>query len=73
MEDSVFRDGLRSDRYPRTEPTTREQQVLELVEQGFKNKDIANELGIRPGTVKIQVETYLREDRYPRTLRPGAQ
>ena len=56
MEDSVFRDGLRSDRYPRTEPTTREQQVLELVEQGFKNKDIANELGIRPGTVKIHLK-----------------
>ena len=56
MEDSVFRVGLRSDRYPRTELTTREQQVLELVEQGFKNKDIANELGIRPGTVKIHLK-----------------
>jgi two-component system nitrate/nitrite response regulator NarL len=56
MEDSVFRDGLRSDRYPRTELTAREQQVLELVEQGFKNKDIANELGIRPGTVKIHLK-----------------
>jgi len=56
MEDSVFRDGLRADRYPRSELTTREQQVLELVEQGFKNKEIANELGIRPGTVKIHLK-----------------
>jgi two-component system nitrate/nitrite response regulator NarL len=56
MEDCVFRDSSRSDRYPRSELTAREQQVLELVEQGFKNKDIAQELGIRPGTVKIHLK-----------------
>lgn len=56
MEDSVFRDSIRSERYPRSELTAREQQVLELVEQGFKNKEIANELGIRPGTVKIHLK-----------------
>jgi DNA-binding NarL/FixJ family response regulator len=56
MEDSVFKDALRSERYPRSELTPREQQVLELVEQGFKNKDIATELGIRPGTVKIHLK-----------------
>jgi two-component system, NarL family, nitrate/nitrite response regulator NarL len=56
MEESVFKDVLRSDRYPRSELTPREQQVLELVEQGFKNKDIAIELGIRPGTVKIHLK-----------------
>lgn len=56
MEDCVFRDGGRQDRYPRSELTSREQQVLELVEQGFKNKEIANELGIRPGTVKIHLK-----------------
>jgi DNA-binding NarL/FixJ family response regulator len=56
MEDSVFRDSTRPDRYPRTELTAREQQVLELVEQGFKNKEIAVELGIRPGTVKIHLK-----------------
>jgi DNA-binding NarL/FixJ family response regulator len=56
MEDCVFRDSSRSDRYPRSELTTREQQVLELVEQGFKNKEIAQELGIRPGTVKIHLK-----------------
>ena len=56
MEDCVFRDSARSDRYPRSELTAREQQVLELVEQGFKNKEIANDLGIRPGTVKIHLK-----------------
>jgi DNA-binding NarL/FixJ family response regulator len=56
MEDCVFRDQSRSDRYPRSELTSREQQVLELVEQGCKNKDIASELGIRPGTVKIHLK-----------------
>jgi len=56
MEDTVFRDADRPDRYPRSELTAREQQVLELVEQGFKNKEIAQELGIRPGTVKIHLK-----------------
>mgnify|MGYP001298600813 CR=1 FL=1 len=56
MEDSVFRDAARSERYSRTDLTAREQQVLELVEQGFKNKEIASELGIRPGTVKIHLK-----------------
>ena len=56
MEDCVFRDQSRSDRYPRSELTTREQQVLELVERGCKNKEIAQELGIRPGTVKIHLK-----------------
>jgi len=56
LEDCVFRDSSRSDRYPRSELTSREQQVLELVEQGFKNKEIANDLGIRPGTVKIHLK-----------------
>lgn len=56
MEDCVFRDASRADRYPRSELTGREQQVLELVEQGFKNKEIGHELGIRPGTVKIHLK-----------------
>jgi two-component system, NarL family, nitrate/nitrite response regulator NarL len=56
MEDCVFRDQARSERYPRSELTAREQQVLELVEQGCKNKEIALELGIRPGTVKIHLK-----------------
>lgn len=56
MEDSVFRDTPHSERYSRTQLTIREQQVLELVEQGLKNREIANELGIRPGTVKIHLK-----------------
>lgn len=56
MEDCVFRDSLRSDRHARSELTPREHQVLELVEQGSKNKEIALELGIRPGTVKIHLK-----------------
>ncbi len=56
MEDCVFHEALRSQRYARSDLTPREQQVLELVEQGFKNKEIAIELGIRPGTVKIHLK-----------------
>jgi DNA-binding NarL/FixJ family response regulator len=56
MEESVFGETGRGERYPRSELTAREQQVLELVEQGFKNKEIAVDLGIRPGTVKIHLK-----------------
>jgi DNA-binding NarL/FixJ family response regulator len=56
MEDSVFREQPRDDRYPRSELTPREQQVMELVEHGMKNREIARELGIRPGTVKIHLK-----------------
>lgn len=44
MADSVFRDSRQPDRQSRSELTPREQQVMELVEQGLKNKDIAREL-----------------------------
>ena len=56
MEDSMFRESVRPERYPRSELTPREQQVMSLVEQGFKNREIAVELGIRPGTVKIHLK-----------------
>jgi DNA-binding NarL/FixJ family response regulator len=56
MEETLFRDQYRSDRYPQFELTPREQQVLDLVEQGLKNKEIANDLGIRPGTVKVHLK-----------------
>jgi DNA-binding NarL/FixJ family response regulator len=36
--------------------TARELQVTELVERGLKNKDIADTLGIRTGTVKIHLK-----------------
>lgn len=56
MEESVFRNSVERDRFGHSELTPREQQVLELVEQGFKNKEIGLELGIRPGTVKIHLK-----------------
>ncbi|MGJ5815571.1 LuxR C-terminal-related transcriptional regulator [Paludibaculum fermentans] len=56
MEDCVFRETVRADRSTRNDLTMREQQVLVLVEQGMKNKEIALELGIRPGTVKIHLK-----------------
>ena len=56
MEESLFREATRLDRPNRLELTAREQQVLELVEQGLRNKEIGRELGIRPGTVKIHLK-----------------
>jgi DNA-binding NarL/FixJ family response regulator len=43
-------------RLARTALTAREMQVMELVERGMKNKDIAATLGIRTGTVKIHLK-----------------
>jgi len=56
LEDCVFRDGGKGETQPRSELTSREQQVLNLVERGMKNKEIAGELGIRAGTVKIHLK-----------------
>jgi DNA-binding NarL/FixJ family response regulator len=56
MEDAVFGESVRRERFPRADLTRREGQVMELVEQGLKNKEIAGELGIRPGTVKIHLK-----------------
>ncbi|MBC8166733.1 MAG: response regulator transcription factor [Bryobacteraceae bacterium] len=56
MDDSLFRGGGSSDSAFRSDLTPREQQVLELVEQGMRNKEIATELGIQPGTVKIHLK-----------------
>jgi DNA-binding NarL/FixJ family response regulator len=56
MQDSVFRESASPDTQVRTDLTPREHQVMELVEQGFKNREIAQELGIRPGTVKIHLK-----------------
>jgi DNA-binding NarL/FixJ family response regulator len=56
MQDSVFRESAAAEAQVRTDLTPREHQVMELVEQGFKNREIAQELGIRPGTVKIHLK-----------------
>ena len=72
MEESLFREGAQGHRETRLGLTPREQQVLELVEQGLRNKEIARELGIRPGTVKIHLEAYFREDWCSRKIRISA-
>jgi two-component system nitrate/nitrite response regulator NarL len=56
MEDRVLHDSWQRERGARSDLTAREQQVMQLVEQGFKNREIATELGIRPGTVKIHLK-----------------
>ncbi|MGH9662193.1 MAG: LuxR C-terminal-related transcriptional regulator [Bryobacteraceae bacterium] len=56
MEDSLLHEAERMPRHSRSNLTPREQQVVELVEQGLKNKEIAKLLGIRPGTVKIHLK-----------------
>lgn len=56
MEDCIFRESSRNGRRPHSDLTPREQQVMELIEQGLKNKEIARDLGIRPGTVKIHLK-----------------
>lgn len=56
MEKSVFHEQLRARRSSRVGLTAREQQVMELVGQGLKNREVASELGIRPGTVKVHLK-----------------
>jgi len=56
MEDDLAREAERPVRLAHSPLTTRELQVMELVERGMKNKDIAGELGIRTGTVKIHLK-----------------
>ena len=55
-EDTLFQHNGRHRGSARSDLTLREQQVLELVEQGLRNKEIAGELGIQPGTVKIHLK-----------------
>jgi two-component system nitrate/nitrite response regulator NarL len=54
MDDMMFR-GPERRNHLHSNLTAREAQVVELVEQGLKNKEIARSLGIRPGTVKIHL------------------
>ena len=56
MEDSIFREPPGAGRPNRSGLTSREGQVARLAEQGLNNREIAMELGIRPGTVKIHLK-----------------
>lgn len=56
MDDGLFQRTVRPEAGPGAELTLRERQVLELVEQGLRNKQIGRELGIQPGTVKIHMK-----------------
>jgi two-component system nitrate/nitrite response regulator NarL len=56
MEQSLLGEADRPVRNSRSNLTPREQQVVELVEQGLKNKEIGANMGIRPGTVKIHLK-----------------
>ncbi len=56
MEDALLTATEHRTRPGRSNLTAREQQVVELVEQGLKNKEIAKEMGIQPGTVKIHLK-----------------
>ena len=44
------------ERYGTRKPNTREQRVIELVAQGLKNKEVADEIG----TTEHVVKNYLR-------------
>lgn len=56
MEDDILCEAGRRTRPTRSPLTPREAQVLELVRQGMKNKEVAFTLGIRIGTVKIHLK-----------------
>ena len=56
MEEDMLREADKPVR-PRHSPlTSREVQVMSLVERGLRNKEIARSLGIRVGTVKIHLK-----------------
>lgn len=55
MEEQIFGEEIRSVA-GRSPLTAREQQVLELIEKGFRNREIGSNLGIQTGTVKIHLK-----------------
>jgi len=55
MDHDTAAGARRSPALGRSTLTARELQVMELIQQGRKNKDIGLALGIRTGTVKIHV------------------
>ena len=55
MADTIMQTAPRPAR-SRSNLTPREAQIVELVEKGLRNKEIANSLGIQTGTVKIHLK-----------------
>ncbi len=55
MEEQIFGEEIRT-AIGHSPLTAREQQVLELIEKGFRNREIASNLGIQTGTVKIHLK-----------------
>jgi two-component system nitrate/nitrite response regulator NarL len=56
LEDGIFADSERLPNTRRSQLTPRESEVAGLVEQGLRNRDIAQNLGIQTGTVKIHLK-----------------
>jgi DNA-binding NarL/FixJ family response regulator len=56
LEDGIFADTERPPHQRRSQLTPREIEVAGLVEQGLRNRDIAHNLGIQTGTVKIHLK-----------------
>jgi two-component system nitrate/nitrite response regulator NarL len=56
MEDGIFGDSDKLSNPRRSQLTPREHEVAEQVEKGLRNRDIARNLGIQTGTVKIHLK-----------------
>jgi two-component system nitrate/nitrite response regulator NarL len=56
LEDGIFGDTEKLNNPRRSQLTPREHEVAEQVEKGLRNRDIARNLGIQTGTVKIHLK-----------------
>jgi two-component system nitrate/nitrite response regulator NarL len=56
MEDGIFGTPEKIYNPRRSELTSREREIVALVEKGLRNRDIAQMLGIQTGTVKIHLK-----------------
>jgi two-component system nitrate/nitrite response regulator NarL len=56
MEDGIFGAAEKIYNPRRSELTSREREIVALVEKGLRNRDIAEILGIQTGTVKIHLK-----------------
>jgi|HubBroStandDraft_6_1064221.scaffolds.fasta_scaffold355197_2 two-component system nitrate/nitrite response regulator NarL len=56
LEDGIFGETDRFPQVRRSHLTPREIEIAGLVEKGLRNRDIAHNLGIRTGTVKIHLK-----------------